>query len=144
VMVADFTQNDADGKPVKLSDFKGKYVLVDFWASWCGPCRAENPNVVTAFNKYKDKNFTVLGVSLDGGTTRTTKEAWQKAIVDDGLTWTHVTDMKGWDNEVSKSFGVSAIPFNFLVDPTGKIIARNIRGEALQNKLNEILGGKTK
>lgn len=139
-MATDFTQNTPEGKPVKLSDFKGKYVLVDFWASWCGPCRHENPNVVAAFNKYKDKNFTVLGVSLDKPDG---KEAWVKAIKDDGLTWTHVSDLKYFDNAVSKMYGVQAIPFNFLVDPTGKIVAKNLRDEALQLKLAELLGGKS-
>ncbi|MDB5020114.1 MAG: thioredoxin [Pedobacter sp.] len=139
-MATDFTQNTPEGKPVKLSDFKGKYVLVDFWASWCGPCRHENPNVVTAFNKYKDKNFTVLGVSLDKPDG---KEAWVKAIKDDGLTWTHVSDLRYFDNAVSKMYGVQAIPFNFLVDPTGKIVAKNLREEALQLKLAELLGGKS-
>jgi len=137
IMAADFTQNDPDGKPVKLSDFKGKYVLVDFWASWCGPCRRENPNVVKAYNTYKDKNFTVLGVSLDRPNG---KEAWVKAIKDDGLTWTHVSDLQYFDNAASKLYGVQAIPFNFLLDPTGKIVARNLREDALQAKLAELLG----
>lgn len=138
IMAADFTQNDPAGKPIKLSDFKGKYVLVDFWASWCGPCRRENPNVVKAYNTYKDKNFTVLGVSLDRPDG---KDAWVKAIKDDGLTWSHVSDLKYFDNAASKMYGVQAIPFNFLVDPTGKIVARNLREEALQTKLAELLGG---
>jgi peroxiredoxin len=136
-MASDFTQNTPEGKPVKLSDFKGKYVLVDFWASWCGPCRQENPNVVKAYNRFKDKNFTVLGVSLDkpGG-----KDAWIKAIKDDGLSWNHVSDLNYFDNAASKMYGVQAIPFNFLVDPSGKIIARNLREEALQTTLAELLG----
>lgn len=144
VMAMDFTQNDPDGKAVKLSDFKGKYVLVDFWASWCGPCRQENPNVVEAFQKFKDKNFTVLGVSLDGGNTRTTKEAWLKAVEADQLTWTHVSDLQGWNNAVSSAWGIKSIPANFLIDPNGKIIAKDLRGSALQNKLSEILDKKTK
>ena len=131
-----FTQNDTLDKPVSLSDFKGKYVLLDFWASWCGPCRAENPNVVKAFNKYKDNNFTVLSVSLDQPGK---KQSWLDAIHQDGLTWNHVSDLKFWDNAVAKQYGIRAIPQNLLLDPTGKIIAKNIRGEELQKKLEEVI-----
>ncbi|WP_374165723.1 redoxin domain-containing protein [Arcticibacter sp. MXS-1] len=135
-LAMDFTQNDPSGKAVKLSDFRGKYVLLDFWASWCGPCRQENPNVVKAYNKYKDKNFTVLGVSLD---RQNGKDAWLKAIKDDGLTWTHVSDLKFWQNEVAVKYGIQSIPKNFLIDPQGKIIATDLRGEELDSKLAEIL-----
>ena len=141
VMAMDFTQNDVNDKPVKLSDFKGKYVLLDFWASWCGPCRAENPNVVKAFNSYKDKNFTVLGVSLDNPGK---KESWLQAIEKDQLHWTQLSDLKGWSNDVAVQYGIRSIPANYLIDPTGKIIAKNIRGEELQTKLAEILGGGAK
>lgn len=134
-MAMDFTQNDTLEKPVSLHDFKGKYVLVDFWASWCGPCRAENPNVVKAFNQYEDKNFTVLGVSLDQPGK---KQAWLDAIHKDHLTWTHVSDLQFWNNEVAKQYGIRAIPQNLLIDPSGKIIAKNIRGEELNKKLSEI------
>ena len=134
-MAMDFTQNDTLGNPVSLSSFKGKYVLIDFWASWCGPCRQENPNVVKAFNNYKDKGFTVLGVSLDQPNA---KDKWMKAIHDDNLTWTQVSDLKFWKNEVAVQYGIQAIPQNFLIDPQGKIIGKNLRGEGLNKKLEEL------
>lgn len=132
----DFTQNDVNDKPVKLSDFRGKYVLLDFWASWCGPCRAENPNVVKAYNEYKDKNFTVLGVSLDNPGK---KEFWLKAIEADGLAWTQVSDLQGWNNAASKMYGVKGIPQNYLVGPDGKIVAKNLRGEELHKALSGLI-----
>lgn len=131
----DFTLNDTTGKPVSLSSFKGKVVLVDFWASWCGPCRAENPNVVAAFKRFGSKGFTVFGVSLD-----TDKAKWLKAIDKDGLTWTHVSDLIGWENAAAKQYGVMSIPANFLLDKDGKIIGSGLRGDALVNKLEEVLG----
>jgi len=137
-MAPDFTQNDVNGKPVKLSDYKNKsYVLLDFWASWCGPCRQENPNVVRVYNKYKDRKFTVLGVSLDKATG---KADWLKAIKDDGLTWTQVSDLKFWNNEAAALYFIQSIPQNYLIDPNGKIIAKNLRGAELEAKLIEVLG----
>jgi len=133
-MAPDFTQNDTAGKPVTLASFHGKYVLLDFWASWCGPCRRENPNVVEAYKKFKNKNFTILGVSLDDN-----KESWIKAFKDDGLEWNHVSDLKGWKNAAALQYGVRAIPSNFLLDPSGKILAHNLRGEVLQDTLAKIL-----
>lgn len=133
----DFTQNDANGTPVKLSSFKGKYVLIDFWASWCGPCRQENPNVVKVYNKYKAKNFTIIGVSLDRPDG---KADWLAAIKTDGLAWTQVSDLQFWNNAAAELYFVRSIPQNFLIGPDGKIVAKNLRGEDLENKLAEIFG----
>jgi thiol-disulfide isomerase/thioredoxin len=131
----EFTQADTSGIPVSLSSFKGNYLLLDFWASWCGPCRVENPYLVKAFSKYKDKGFQVLSISLD---QKNGKERWLKAIHDDQLTWTHVSDLQYWENAVAMLYGIEGIPQNYLLDPMGKIIARNLRGESLEKALEQI------
>jgi thiol-disulfide isomerase/thioredoxin len=128
-----FSQADTSGRMISLSSFKGKYLLIDFWASWCGPCRAESPNIKIAYDRYQSKGFEVLGVSLDND-----KNAWIKAINKDGLKWTNVSDLQGWKNSVAKKYIVEAVPANYLLDREGKIIAKNLRGEALLNKLTEL------
>ena len=134
--VMDFTQNDMEGRTVQFSGFnKGHYILLDFWASWCGPCRAENPNVLKAYNRFKSRNFEILGVSLDDNGTK-----WKEAVTKDGMPWMQVSDLKGWKNIVAQQYGIQAIPSNFLVDPNGVIIARDLRGMALEKKLAEVLG----
>ena len=123
-----------DGQKVSLSSFRGKFVLVDFWASWCKPCRMENPNVVAAYNKYKGKNFTILGVSLDKE-----RDPWIKAISDDQLFWSHASDLQFWNSSVVPLYGIEGIPFNVLLDPNGVVIAKDLRGEDLHNKLEQVL-----
>ena len=135
-MAPDFSLPDPNGTQLKLSSFKGKYVLVDFWASWCGPCRQENPNVVKAYNRFKDKNFTILGVSFDKPEG---KDDWTKAIMQDKLTWNHVSDLMWWNSPIVPLYNINGIPFNVLIDPEGKIIGEKLFGEALEAKLAEVL-----
>jgi peroxiredoxin len=132
--VPELTMPDPRGKNISISSFRGKYVLIDFWASWCGPCRMENPNVVKAFNEFKGRNFTILGVSLDKD-----KESWEKAITQDHLNWTQMSDLKYWNSQAVETFGFQGIPFNILVDPSGKVIAESLRGENLDAKLKQVL-----
>ncbi len=135
-MAPDFTQADTSGKQVSLSSFRGKYLLIDFWASWCRPCRLENPNVVRVFDKYKNKKFMVMGISLDRADD---KASWLQAIKDDHLNWVQVSDLRFWQNAVARAYGIKSIPQNFLLDPQGKIIAKGLRGEQLDQTLAELL-----
>lgn len=132
-MAPDFTAETIDGKPFRLSDLRGKYVLLDFWASWCGPCRLENPNVVENYHRFRDKNFTVVSFSLDEN-----KQSWQQAVNNDHLDWRHVSDLKAWHSDVVKEYKVPSVPRSFLLDPEGRIIAINLRGDDLKKTLEKL------
>jgi peroxiredoxin len=132
--VINFSQSDSTNRKVSMADFKGKYVLIDFWASWCGPCRGENPNVLKAYEAFKAKGFTVVGISLDSDAAK-----WKKAINEDHMPWTQLSDLKGWKNEIAQYYGVHGIPWNLLVGPDGKIIDKGLRGEDLMSKLSAII-----
>ena len=129
----DFALNDTTGNPIAISSFQGKFLLIDFWASWCGPCRRENPNVVKLYNDFSDKGFEIIGVSFDES-----RERWIKAIHDDGLTWPHVSDLKGWQSAAGKLYAINSIPATVLLDREGNIVAKNLRGDALREKLEEL------
>lgn len=134
-LAPDFSQADPSGKLIRLLDLRGQYVLLDFWASWCPPCRAENPVLVQAYRRYKGKKFTILSVSLDRN-----RAAWLKAVQADGLTWPQVSDLKGWDNAAAARYHLEAIPQNFLLDPSGHVVGQNLRGAALEQRLAQLLG----
>ena len=131
-----FSQADTSGKMVSLSSYQGKYVLIDFWASWCGPCRAENPNVVKCYEQYHNKGLEIMGVSIDESKDRA---KWLKAVRDDKLPWVQLSDLKGWENEVARMYGIQGVPQNYLINPEGKIIAKNLRGKELHKKIGELI-----
>ncbi|UYQ95978.1 TlpA family protein disulfide reductase [Chitinophaga horti] len=130
----EFSQTSTNGKPLALSGLRGKYVLIDFWASWCGPCRKVNPDLVKLYEQFKGNSFEILGVSLDSDDAK-----WKEAIQKDGLTWQHTSDLKGWKNDVAALYGIKAVPQNFLVDPSGKVIAKNLRIAQLEEELRKLL-----
>ncbi|MCE7061961.1 peroxiredoxin [Dyadobacter sp. CY343] len=136
-LAPDFSQLDTAGKKVSLSDFRGKYILIDFWASWCGPCRAEHPRLKKEFEKYKERDFSIIGISLD---KKSERDAWIRAIQKDKLVWSQLSDLQGWSNQVARMYDIHAIPANFLIDPNGIVIAKDLRGNLLSDKLAEIFG----